>query len=72
MFDFDKDETGSHLRYLDRLGYNPYPTPRIKHWGWWLLHNCITHPLIGVMPIKPMFEFHDWTSRRLNRLPRKL
>jgi hypothetical protein len=71
MFDFDKDETGSLPRYLDRMGYNPKPIPRIKHLGWWWTHNCIAHPLIGMLPIKVTFDFHDWTSRKLNAWPRK-
>lgn len=66
MFDFEKDETGAHLRYLKRIQFVPHPLPRIRHWGWWWLHNCIAHPLIGILPIRPMFNFHDWTSRRMN------
>lgn len=70
MFDFDRDETGSLPRYLERMGYNPKPTQRIKHLGWWWVHNCIAHPLIGMVPIKAAFDFHDWTSRKLNAWPR--
>lgn len=37
---------------------------------WWFVHNCIAHPLIGVAPIKPLFNFHDWTSGKINRRKR--
>jgi hypothetical protein len=41
--------------------------PRLRHHGWWLLHNVIAHPLVGVWPATPAIRFHDLTSRRLNR-----
>lgn len=40
--------------------------PVIEHHFWWLLHNCVAHMLIGIIPIKLFFTFHDWTSRKLN------
>lgn len=40
--------------------------PVIEHHFWWLLHNNIAHTLIGLIPIKWFFEFHDWTSKKLN------
>lgn len=40
--------------------------PIVEHHLWWLLHNCITHVLIGLIPIKWFFSFHDWTSKKLN------
>ncbi|MEK6829898.1 MAG: hypothetical protein AABY15_07295 [Nanoarchaeota archaeon] len=40
--------------------------PVIEHHFWWLLHNCIAHMLIGIIPVKWFFTFHDWTSRKLN------
>lgn len=40
--------------------------PVLQHYFWWFLHNCITHPLIGLIPISPFFQFHDWTSVKLN------
>lgn len=47
---------------------NPRSLPRVKHFVWWLIHNCVAHPVIGVAPVKPAFDFHDWTSRKLNGL----
>jgi hypothetical protein len=39
---------------------------QVRHAYWWLLHNCVIHPLIGVLPIKPIFDLHDWSSVRLS------
>ena len=40
--------------------------PLAQHYAWWLIHNLVAHPAIGVLPIKASFDFHDWTSRKLN------
>jgi hypothetical protein len=40
--------------------------PWVAHTAWWLVHNCIAHPLIGVFPRRPAFRFHDWTSRKMH------
>lgn len=40
--------------------------PVIEHHFWWLIHNIIAHTLIGLIPIKLFFNFHDWTSKKLN------
>lgn len=47
---------------------NPKELPRVKHYIWWLIHNCVAHPAIGLVPVKVAFDFHDWTSRKLNGL----
>lgn len=39
--------------------------PLWKHHFWWFVHNCITHPCIGICPMKWAFDFHDFTSRKL-------
>lgn len=33
---------------------------------WWFVHNCISHPIIGVCPMKWAFSFHDYTSDKIN------
>lgn len=82
MFDFDKPENGSEKRYQERVEVweektakqNPFPQwkwykshhAKVKHWGWWFVHNCLAHPLIGLCPLHFAFEFHDYTSRKLN------
>lgn len=35
--------------------------------AWWVVHNCIAHPLLGLRVAKPTVWFHDWTSMRLNK-----
>lgn len=35
------------------------------HW-WWFVHNCIAHPAIGLCPTTKTFQFHDWTSVKIN------
>ncbi len=49
-------EDGSKNRF-DRVFKN--------HYGWWLVHNLVAHILIGILPIKPFFDFHDWTSIKM-------
>lgn len=39
---------------------------RATHHFWWLVHNCIAHPMIGFAPIKSTFRFHDYTSDKIN------
>jgi len=38
-----------------------------NHYGWWLVHNLIAHVMIGVLPIKACFDFHDYTSRKMRQ-----
>lgn len=40
--------------------------PRTRHYMWWLLHNCVSHPVLGFVPSKGTVWFHDWTSMHLN------
>jgi len=39
----------------------------LPHHLWWFVHNCIAHPMIGVLPVRPTFAFHDYTSKKINR-----
>ncbi len=47
---------------------NPRKLPKVQHYLWWLLHNLVAHPAIGMVPVKAAFDFHDWSSRKLNGL----
>lgn len=40
--------------------------PLVRHHFWWVLHNCVSHPLLGIFPTRNMVWFHDWTSMHLN------
>jgi hypothetical protein len=59
---FGAPEDGSGERYAMRRETRPW----LAHTAWWLVHNCIAHPLIGVLPRRPAFRFHDWTSRKMH------
>lgn len=41
-------------------------SPRLRHHFWWLLHNLLSHPLLGVYPFLWCIWLHDWTSMHLN------
>lgn len=32
---------------------------------WWVVHNCIAHPVIGLLPFKACFDFHDYTAKKI-------
>lgn len=67
MFGFDAPEDGSEERFRERIRqFKVKSMPLALHHAWWVVHNCVAHPLIGVAPIKPFFDFHDYTSRKIN------
>jgi hypothetical protein len=59
---FHEPEDGSGQRFAKRSAEVPWNT----HMFWWFVHNSIAHPLIGFLPWKPFFQFHDWTSRKMH------
>jgi hypothetical protein len=61
-FGFGAPEDGAADRYAARRETRPW----LAHTAWWLVHNCVAHPLIGVFPRRPAFRFHDWTSRKMH------
>jgi hypothetical protein len=70
MLDELDDEYGSEQRYNSRVAnYKDKRQPLKRHLFWWLVHNCVAHPLIGVFPIKTFFDLHDWTSGKINLRP---
>ncbi len=63
----NSDESGAELRFQKRIKeFKSEAKPIYKHHSWWFVHNCIAHPLIGVIPCKSTFDFHDWTSKKIN------
>lgn len=67
MFGFDRPEDGSAQRFVERIDrFRDLKRSTAIHHFWWLVHNCVAHPMIGLAPIKPSFRFHDWTSRKIN------
>jgi hypothetical protein len=71
MFGFDRDEAeelGAAGRYQERIKKfekKQRRFPRLQHALWWVLHNAVAHPFL-LMPCKWSFQFHDWSSRKLN------
>jgi hypothetical protein len=59
---FDRPENGSGERYTERRKGRPWAS----HTLWWVIHNVVAHPLIGLLPFRPLFRFHDWTSERMH------
>ena len=65
----EMESTGSADRFpirVEKFKKKKKFLPVLQHYFWWFVHNCITHFLIGIIPVKPLFEFHDWTSIKLN------
>lgn len=61
------DETGAEDRFEKRKEvFRQESKPLYRHHVWWLIHNCIAHPMIGIAPSKFTFDFHDWTSKKIN------
>lgn len=57
----------SHGRFLNRVDkWNDVNKSQLIHLFWWFVHNCISHPIIGICPIKVAFRFHDYTSDKIN------
>lgn len=65
FYGFIGPEPGSEQRYVQRLAERPW----VAHTFWWFVHNCIAHPLIGIMPCRLTFDFHDWSSERMHNRP---
>jgi hypothetical protein len=59
---FDQPEDGSEERYVRRRQARPWAA----HTTWWVVHNAVAHPLIAILPVRPLFQFHDWTSRKMH------
>lgn len=64
MMDFT---TTSSERFKSRIeNYRQRDLPAWMHHAWWVLHNCVAHPMIGICPVEVAFRFHDYTSRKIN------
>src|SRR5581483_4891672 len=60
---------GSEARFKSRhvLFEDGLPHPHLRHYCLWLIHNCISHPLLGALPNERTAEFHQVSSNWLNR-----
>lgn len=67
MFGFVDLEDGAGERYITRAAATPPQWPvRVARHAWWIAHNTVAHPLIGLLPVGPFFRLHDWTSRKMH------
>jgi len=72
MFGFREEEAkelgsqGRFKRRIEKFVLAGKSFPVLQHYMWWLIHNWLAHFMIGLLPLKPFFQFHDWTSRKLN------
>lgn len=62
----DFENTTAAERFVKRRDqYKKAGIPLAVHNGWWVIHNCIAHPMIGLLPSGATFWLHDYTSRKL-------
>ena len=38
-----------------------------RNYGWWLFHNLISHPLVGLLPFGLFFRLHEYSSVRMRQ-----
>jgi len=60
----------SEDRYRDRLELferDGKPNPKLRHTVFWVLHNCVAHPLLGLRPNRVTVDLHSLTSAWLNK-----
>lgn len=66
----NRKDMGSAGRYGERLQAfqrDGAPLPWVRHYFFWLLHNLVAHPILGVLPSEKTVDFHDLTSAWLNK-----
>lgn len=69
MFLEAEDLSSSAERFAHRLKLfkrDRRAFPRTRHFFYWLVHNLIAHPLLGLFPSKLTVRFHSVTSNWLN------
>ncbi len=68
MFPMYEDDAGtSQERYWARIKrFKLLGRPVKEHHLWWLIHNCVAHPMVGLVPKGYAVRFHDYSSDKLN------
>lgn len=64
----DEDE-GSQFRYMERVmafKADGAPWPRLRHFAFWVAHNAVAHPLLGLFPGVATVQLHEVTSSWLS------
>lgn len=57
-------------KYLNRVKSVHSPSPifiNVTSYPIWFIHNAIIHPLIGLLPITPLFKIHDITAKEMGQ-----
>lgn len=60
---------GSAQRYRERIEKfkaDGKAFPRVRHYLFWVLHNLVAHPILGLIPNQVTVDFHEVTSKWLN------
>jgi len=58
-----------HNRDTSRETDEDVEKPKVKgvaRTAWWVLHNCVAHPLIGLFPKDWAFALHDRTAAKMD------
>jgi hypothetical protein len=66
--DVKRPHSTTESRYVSRA-YNIWDKKKfggIRHYFWWVVHNTVVHPMLGIAPCQLTFKMHDWASRKLN------
>jgi hypothetical protein len=66
--DIGRPHSTTESRYISRA-HNIWDTRRfggIRYYFWWVIHNTVVHPVLGLVPCRLTFKWHDWASRKLN------
>lgn len=61
--------TGSKDRFHSRISKfigDGRPNPKLRYHAFWILHNCVIHPLLAIKPGVLTSELHELTSQWLN------
>ena len=56
------EEHGKYFKNVPTMLRLNNPTPNVKIRWAWVLHNCMVHPVIGIVPSRLTFRLHDWTA----------
>lgn len=54
-------DPGAKVRFDERK--NRLPSVHLAFW--WVVHNCVAYPIIGLVPLKFAFDFHDYTAKKI-------
>jgi len=68
----DEQKRGSEGRFyarIERFKEDSRAIPLLRHHALWMVHNCVSHPVLAVMHNDAALEFHELTSQWLSKKP---